>query len=101
MKRAPTTVEISPLELGQLGDVSADQRETIQNTIIMPTDYYSTSDICQRFRCSSRTIFRRMSREVNPFPKPCIRTRGAENLWDVNDVSTWEAIERARNRPKK
>lgn len=60
--------------------------------------YYSTKDLCERFRCSSRTLFRRMQRESNPFPAPCIRHAGSFNLWDVEDVNAWEQRERQRTR---
>lgn len=56
--------------------------------------YQSTRDLCLRFRCSSRTLFRRMKRPRNPFPAPCIRHAGSFNLWDARDVAAWEARER-------
>ncbi len=58
--------------------------------------YYSTQDLCERFRCSSRTLFRRMKRAVNPFPFPCIQHVGSFNLWDVEEVTCWERRERER-----
>lgn len=58
--------------------------------------YHSTHDLCARFRCSSRTLFRRMRRPDNPFPPPCIRHAGSANLWDAADVAAWEARERSR-----
>ncbi|MCE6978577.1 hypothetical protein EI534_14545 [Pseudomonas frederiksbergensis] len=60
--------------------------------------YYSTKDLCERFRCSSRTLFRRMKRIVNPFPAPCMKHAGSCNLWDADDVSEWEQRERERTR---
>ena len=60
----------------------------------MPVAYYSTRDLCVRFRCSSRTLFRRMKRTHNPFPAPCMRHKGSCNLWDAADVTAWEQIER-------
>lgn len=59
----------------------------------MTNKYYSTKDLCNRFRCSSRTIFRRMKRPKNPFPLPCIKHQGSFNLWDVEEVSNWEKRE--------
>ena len=56
--------------------------------------YYSTHDLCDRFRCSSRTLFRRMKRPRNPFPPPCMRHAGSCNLWDAGEVAGWEARER-------
>lgn len=58
--------------------------------------YYSTKDLCARFRCSSRTIFRRMDRVENPFPAPRIRQSGACNLWAIDDVHEWEIREYER-----
>lgn len=58
--------------------------------------YHSTKDLCRRFRCSSRTLFRRIKRTENPFPKPCIRHRGSENLWAAEDIAAWERRERER-----
>lgn len=60
--------------------------------------YYSTQDLCDRFRCSSRTLFRRMKRVVNPFPVPCMKHVGSFNLWDAEEVARWEQRERARAR---
>lgn len=55
--------------------------------------YFSTSDLCQRYRCSSRTISRKMKRENNPFPGPRIKQNGSENLWADIDVYEWEERE--------
>jgi hypothetical protein len=60
----------------------------------MPGPDHSTHDLCDRFRCSSRTLFRRMKRPRNPFPLPCIRHAGSCNLWDATEVAAWEARER-------
>lgn len=64
----------------------------------MALAYHSTKDLCERFRCSSRTLFRRMKRSVNPFPPPCIKHSGSVNLWDAQEVALWEAEERKRAR---
>lgn len=64
----------------------------------MALAYHSTKDLCERYRCSSRTLFRRMKRAENPFPPPCIKHTGSCNLWDAEDVARWEALERARAR---
>ncbi|WP_417535128.1 hypothetical protein [Methylophaga sp.] len=63
----------------------------------MVREYLSTKDLCQRFRCSSRTIFRRMTREENPFPQPLIRQAGSFNLWCADAVKEWEALEIERS----
>jgi hypothetical protein len=60
--------------------------------------YHATKDLCARFRCSSRTLFRRMKRRENPFPKPCIRHQGSENLWAAEDIVSWETKERELTR---
>lgn len=65
----------------------------------MPTAYYSTRDLTARYRCSSRTLFRRMKRSRNPFPAPCMRHVGSVNLWDGDEVAAWEQRERALARP--
>lgn len=64
----------------------------------MTVAYYSTKDLCERLRCSSRTLFRRMKRKVNPLPPPCIRGLGSCNLWDADEVAAWELRERERTR---
>lgn len=65
----------------------------------MSAPYHSTKDLCERFRCSSRTLFRRMQRSRNPFPAPCMRHAGSFNLWDAAEVAQWELRERANARP--
>lgn len=64
----------------------------------MTTSYLSTRDLSERFRCTSRTLFRRMRRARNPFPAPCIRHAGSCNLWDASEVAAWEQRERERER---
>ncbi len=61
----------------------------------MASSYLSTHDLRERFRCTSRTLFRRMKRPRNPFPTPCMRHAGSCNLWDSEDVAAWEQRERA------
>lgn len=58
--------------------------------IIMNDKYLSTRDLSNRFRCSNRTIFRRMKRDKNPLPSPVIKQVGATNLWCVSQVDEWE-----------
>ncbi len=58
--------------------------------------YYSTHDLCTRYRCSSRTIFRRMQRPENPFPRPVLQHVGSVNLWEVVHVVGWEDAEKRR-----
>lgn len=64
----------------------------------MSNAYYSTKDLCERYRCSARTLFRRMKREANRFPSPCMQHAGSFNLWDAGEVAAWELRERARTR---
>lgn len=61
----------------------------------MSLSYLSTHDLSERFRCASRTLFRRMKRARNPFPAPCMRHAGSCNLWDSEEVAAWERRERA------
>lgn len=56
----------------------------------MTRQYLTTKDICEKFRCSSRTIFRRMKRDNNPFPAPLIKQAGSFNLWCSKSVAAWE-----------
>jgi len=56
----------------------------------MVNGYYSTKDLCNRFRCSSRTIYRWIKREAIPFPLPRIKNPGSKNLWAIEDVDEWE-----------
>ena len=64
----------------------------------MDVSYQSTRDLCERFRCSSRTLFRRMKRRRNPFPGPCMKHAGSCNLWDAAEVAAWELREREHAR---
>jgi len=64
----------------------------------MSSSYLSTHDLSKRFRCASRTLFRRMKRVRNPFPAPCMRHAGSCNLWDSEEVAAWEQRERAHAR---
>ena len=52
--------------------------------------YWSTKDLCERYRCCGRTIARWTKRKNNPFPKPRIVQNGASNLWAIDDVEQWE-----------
>jgi len=62
----------------------------------MNMQYLNTSDLCKRYRCSSRTIFRKLRRAKNPMPAPVIKTVGSSNLWLVDDILNWEALEMRR-----
>lgn len=64
----------------------------------MAAMYESTQDLCKRLRCTSRTLFRRMKRQRNPFPAPCMRHAGSCNLWDAAEVAAWEEREREHAR---
>ncbi len=57
----------------------------------MVKGYWSTKDLRERYRCSSRTIFRWIKREDNPFPPPRIVQNGAFNLWAIDDIEAWES----------
>ncbi len=58
--------------------------------------YLNTSDLCDRYRCSSRTIFRKLRRAYNPMPAPVIKTVGSSNLWLIEDILDWGASEMRR-----
>jgi len=62
----------------------------------MNMQYLNTNDLCERYRCSSRTIFRKLRRANNPMPQPVIKTVGSSNLWLVDDILNWEASEMRR-----
>lgn len=62
----------------------------------MTEQYLSTRDLTNRYRCSSRTIFRKMKRNNNPLPSPVIKQAGAPNLWCAQQVSDWDRRERVR-----
>jgi len=62
----------------------------------MNMQYLNTNDLCKRYRCSSRTIFRKLRRSNNPMPAPVIKTVGSSNLWLVDDILSWEASEMRR-----
>lgn len=66
----------------------------------MSMSYHSTRDLCLRYRCSARTLFRRMKRATNPFPLPCIQHAGSFNLWDAAEVAAWERRERDETRAR-
>lgn len=51
--------------------------------------YIATSELCERYRRSSRTIARWPS--TRGFPKPAFQSVGAENLWLLADVERWES----------
>ena len=57
--------------------------------------YISTTELCERFQCSDRTIQRLMLRDVRPLPRPALCLR--KNLWDVCDIEKWQESEREAN----
>lgn len=59
----------------------------------MELQYLNTNDLCTRYRCSPRTIFRKLRRPVNPMPAPVIKTVGSSNLWLVEDILDWDTSE--------
>jgi len=62
----------------------------------MTKGYYTTKQLTERFCCSSRTLFRWMNKDCNPFPQPRLRPSGSHNLWAIDDVEAWEQQEAAR-----
>ncbi|MBU0564878.1 MAG: hypothetical protein KJ945_02260 [Gammaproteobacteria bacterium] len=51
--------------------------------------FISTSELCERYGKTSRTLARWP--ETRGFPKPAISHNGSENLYLLEDVETWEA----------
>lgn len=58
----------------------------------MVKGYITTSELMKRYGCSSRTIFRWMKRETNPFPQPRMKASGAHNRWALDDIEKWEDL---------
>ena len=56
----------------------------------MVKGYLSTKDLCVRYRCSSRTVFRWRFRSEHPLPEPRIKQFGGCNLWAIDDLEAWE-----------
>lgn len=66
----------------------------------MTKGYLTTAALCKRFGCSSRTLYRWMSKENNPMPAPAMRPSGSHNMWAIEDIEAWEERERAANAVK-
>ena len=60
--------------------------------------YLSTQQLSKHLCCSSRSLFRRMQRAINPLPQPAIRSVGSANLWDAEEIARWEHAERERTK---
>lgn len=52
--------------------------------------YLNMTDLTIRYKCSKRTIYRWMSLEKNPFPKPKIEQTGVSSLWLETDIDAWD-----------
>jgi predicted DNA-binding transcriptional regulator AlpA len=50
--------------------------------------YITSSQLCERFCKSTRTLLR-WQNQFN-FPKPDISYQGGSNLWDLAEVEKWE-----------
>lgn len=50
--------------------------------------FLSTSDLCERYKISSRTIPRWFKSKNFPLPK--IRGCGVHNKWSIDDIEAWE-----------
>ena len=64
----------------------------------MELHYLNTKDLCNRYRCSSRTIFRKLRRAKNPMPSAIIKTVGSSNLWLFDDILNWDKSEERRTK---
>ncbi len=62
----------------------------------MNDKYLNTKGLCDIFRCSSRTIFRRMQEQDNPLPPPAISRRGSSNLWSIRAIEEYLNREQER-----
>jgi len=68
----------------------------LKNDAQLTGQYLNTKDLCDRYRCSSRTIFRKLRRENNPLCPAVIKTVGSSNLWLLEDIIEWELSEMRR-----
>ncbi len=59
----------------------------------MELQYLNTKDLALRYRCSPRSIFRKMRRDVDPMPLPVIKNKGSSNLWLLEDITEWDIQE--------
>lgn len=57
--------------------------------------YYSTKELADRYKCSTRTIARWTS--SRGFPRPAMASRGYGSLWLIEDVVRWEVDTIERN----
>lgn len=62
----------------------------------MTKGYLTTADLCARYNCSSRTLYRWMEKKNNPLPAPRMKPSGSHNLWAIDDVEQWELREAAK-----
>lgn len=70
--------------------------ETLESKPIQPVSkYLNTNHILERFHISKMTLWRKMQKENNPFPKPRIgqQGKGCQRLWAIEDVMDWEQKE--------
>ena len=56
----------------------------------MVSHYFTSKELCERFKCSVRTLHRWMEREKNPLPPPTFRPSGTHNLWADTAIFRWE-----------
>lgn len=52
--------------------------------------YWSTRDLCKRFRCTARTLDRWRKRKDHPLPEPKMAAIGSQNRWAIDDIVDWE-----------
>lgn len=56
--------------------------------------YLTTKEVANKYKISTRTVYRRMKAPDNPFPAPIIKMAGSSNLWLAKDVELWDARQR-------
>lgn len=70
--------------------------ETIERIPTQPVSkYLNTDHILDRFHFSKMTLWRKMQKPDNPFPRPRIgqQGKGCPRLWAIEDVLAWEERE--------
>jgi predicted DNA-binding transcriptional regulator AlpA len=53
-------------------------------------EFLRSDDLAARYGCSKRTIYRWMTLEKKPFPRPTIDRVGMSPLWARHAVIEWE-----------
>ncbi|NQZ54153.1 MAG: hypothetical protein HRT93_07880 [Piscirickettsiaceae bacterium] len=54
------------------------------------TGFFTSKELGERYKISSRTLNRWQNRSSHPFPKPTIPATGSLNRWSYETVEEWE-----------